>query len=62
MLEYIPIVVIGGVVNSSDGAIGFDEGVLSLDYISVSGFPLGFAVTGVVISYSIVEFVFGVRL
>lgn len=41
------IVVIGGVVDGSDWAIGFDERVWSLDDITVAMFVLWFHVTGV---------------
>lgn len=37
---------VGGVVNDAAGSISFDQGVLSLDVVSVAGFVLGLGVTG----------------
>lgn len=54
------VVVIGGVVNSSDRAVRFDEGVLSLDDISVAFFGLGLDVSGMWVLNSVVERVFRV--
>lgn len=56
------VVVIGGVINGTHGTVGFDEGVLSLNNISVALFGLGLDVTGVWVLDSIVERVLGVRL
>lgn len=54
------VVVIGGVVNGSDRAIGFDERVLSLDDISVAFLSLRFDVSGMWVLNSVVERVFRV--
>ena len=54
------VVVIGGVINSSDGTVGFDEGVLSLDNISVTLLGLGLDVSGMGVLDSVVEGVLGV--
>lgn len=56
------VVLVSGVFDNSGGAIGFDEGVLSLDYVSVSDFVLLFNVSGVGIVNSVVETVFWVSL
>lgn len=49
------IVWVSGVFNDSLGSIGFDEGVASLDYITVTFFVLVFAVTGQTILYVVGE-------
>jgi len=54
------IVIISGVMDSTDGTISFMEGVGALYYITITDFLLGFLVTGVCVSYSVVEFVFGI--
>lgn len=56
------IVVIGGVVNSAHGTVWFDEGVLSLDNITVAFLGLGLDVTSMGILDSVVERVFRVGL
>lgn len=56
------VVVISGVVNGTHGTVWFDEGVLSLDNITVAFFSLGLDVTGVGILDAIVERVFRVGL
>lgn len=56
------VVVIGGVVNSAHGTVWFDEGVLSLDNITVAFFGLGLDVTSMGILDSVVERVFRVGL
>lgn len=47
--------VISGVVDGSDAAIRFDQGVLSLNDSSITSFTLVLDVSGVVILHSIVE-------
>jgi hypothetical protein len=54
------VVVIGGVVNGSDWTVRFDEGVLSLDDISVALFVLWLDVSGVWVLDAVVESVFRV--
>lgn len=54
------IVVISGVVNSAHGTVWFDEGVLSLDNITVAFLGLGLDITSMGILDSIVERVFRV--
>lgn len=56
------VVLVGGVFDLADGAVGFHQGVFALDDISVANFMLGFVVAGVVVIYSVFEFVFGVGL
>lgn len=48
---------ISGVLDDTDGAVGFSQGVLSLDDISMTNFRLFLLVTGMVIRYSILELV-----
>ncbi|CAG9784956.1 unnamed protein product [Diatraea saccharalis] len=45
------VVVIGGVLNGTDGAISFMEGVRTFHHITVAGFLLRLLVTGVPVSY-----------
>ncbi|CAH0700067.1 unnamed protein product [Spodoptera exigua] len=52
-------VVVGGVLHSPDGAVGFVEGVRALHDITVAGLLLGLVVTGVAVSYGVVVLVFG---
>lgn len=49
------VVVVSGVVDGSDGAIRFDEAVLSLYNVSFSGFVLRFDISGVSVMNSILE-------
>jgi len=49
------VVLVGGVVDSSDGAVRFNKTILSLDYISVASLVLGLDVSGVVVVYSVFE-------
>jgi hypothetical protein len=51
------VVVIGGVVNSSDWTVRFDQAVWSLDDISVAFLNLWFDVSGMWVLNSIVEWV-----
>ncbi|CAG9771541.1 unnamed protein product [Ceutorhynchus assimilis] len=52
------VVVISGIVNSSESTIGFSYSVRSLDYVTIANFVLSFVVTGMRILNSIVVFVF----
>lgn len=61
-MKYVPVVVIGWVVDSTDGTVGFDEGVLSLYNVAIASFPLALLVTGVAVGDSVVELVAGVGL
>lgn len=54
--------IIGRVVDGTDGTIGFDEGVLSLYDVAIASFPLALLVTGVAVGDSVVELVAGVGL
>ncbi|KAF9405909.1 hypothetical protein HW555_013535 [Spodoptera exigua] len=58
----IATVVVGGVLHSPDGAVGFVEGVRSPHNITVAGLLLGLVVTGVAVGYGVVVLVFGVSL
>lgn len=53
------IVCVSGVVNHSFGTVSFNEGVTSLDGISVTGFLLALAVAGVRVVNGVSEFVVG---
>lgn len=61
-MKYVPVVVIGRVVDGTDGTVGFDEGVLSLHDVTIASFPLALLVTGVAVGDSVVELVAGVGL
>ena len=54
--------VVGRVVDSAYGAVGFDEGVLALHDVTIAGFPLALLIAGVTISDAIIELVAGVGL
>lgn len=56
------VVFIGGIVNGSDGTIGFDDGILSFYNISITGFVLAFNVSSMVIVDTILVSVFRVGL
>jgi hypothetical protein len=56
------VVLVSGVLDGADGAVGVVDGVFSLDHITVPGFPLVLEVTGVGIVNSIVVVVLGVGL
>ena len=56
------VVVISGVLHGPDGAGSLDEGVGALYDITVAGFLLLLVVSGVSVSYGVVELVFGVGL
>lgn len=56
------VVLVSGVVNSSDWAVRFDQAVRSLDDISVAGLMLRLHVSGVVVVDSVFVGVFGVCL
>lgn len=53
---------VSGVVDGAEGTIRVSYGVLSLDYVSITGFVLGLVVSGVGVRNSVFEFVFGVGL
>lgn len=54
--------VIGGVVDSADGAVGLDQRVLPLDDVTVARLPLALLVAGVPVGDAVVELVAGVGL
>ena len=56
------VVVVGGVLHGSDGAIGFVQAVCTLDHVSVPGFPLALGVSGFVIAHAVIEVVLGMGL
>lgn len=56
------VVLVGGVVYSSDGAVWFHQTVLSLDDVAISGLMLVFNVSGVEVLNSVFESVFRVGL
>lgn len=56
------VVVVGGVVNSSEGTIGFSNSVGTFNYITITDFVLSFVITSVSVLNSVVEFVFRVSL
>lgn len=47
MGQHLPVVVVSGVLDSSDGAVGLVEGVGALHHVSVADLLLGLLVTGV---------------
>lgn len=54
--------VISRVVDSAHGAVGFNEGVLALHDVPITGFPLALLIAGVTVSDTVVELVAGVGL
>lgn len=56
------VMLIGSVVDSSDCAIRFVEGVVSLDLITIALFVLLFMITSMLVFYTIFEVVFRVCL
>jgi hypothetical protein len=56
------VVVVGGVFNGADSAVGFVEAVGALDNISVTLLVLALDVTGVVVLDSVFELILGVGL
>lgn len=54
--------IIGGIVDGTDGTVGLDERVLTLDDVAVAHLMLGLNVAGVTVMDAIVERVFRVRL
>lgn len=56
------VVVVGGVVDLTDGAVGLVEAVGSLDHVSVSRLPLVLHVAGVLVVDSIFVVVLRVSL
>jgi len=56
------IVVISGVVDSPDGAIGLHQGVVSLHHITVPSLGLALLVPGVMVGYAVVKLVGRMRV
>lgn len=56
------IVFISNIFNNTVGTVGFLQGVLSFDGVSLSGLPLALFVTGMMVFNSIFEFIFRGRL
>lgn len=56
------IVIISGIMNSTDGTVGFVKRIRTFYNITITNFLLGFLISSVCVSYSIVECVFGVSL
>lgn len=56
------VVLIGSVIDGTDGAVRFEKLVLTFDYITITGFVLGFVVTSVWVFDSVFELVFWIRL
>ena len=56
------IVVVSGVLHGPDGTVSLNEGVGALYDITVAGFLLLLVVSGVSVSYGVVELVFWVGL
>lgn len=56
------VMIVGGVVNCADCAVGFLEGVRAFYYVAVADFVLGFLVSSMGVGYSVVEFVFWIGL
>lgn len=56
------IVFVGRVFDQTGCAISFQEGVGSLDLVTITVFPGGLVVTSVGVGYGVVEVVFGVSL
>lgn len=53
---------VGGVVDGTHGTVGLHQGVLTLDYITVTTLRLGLVVAGVRVRHAVLEGVFGVGL
>jgi len=56
------VVLVGGVLDGADGAVGVVDCVLALDHVAVPRLPLVLEVAGVRIVHSVVKLVLGVRL
>jgi len=56
------IVLVGGVLDGADGAVGVVNGVLALDNVAVAGFPLVLEVSGMRVVHCVVKLVLGVGL
>lgn len=52
-----PVVLVSGVLHHAHGTVGFHYGVLTLHYISMTGFMLGLLVSGMGIFYAIFKLV-----
>jgi hypothetical protein len=57
-----PAVFVGRVLDDSFGTIGFDNGVFTLDFVSISGFPLTLDVVSVQVVDGVVVMVLGMSL
>lgn len=53
------VMFVRGVIDDALGAIGFDQGVGSLDLVTVTGLPGLLVITGVWVFYGITVFVVG---
>lgn len=51
------IVVVSGIVDSSDGTVRLSNGVTAFDYVTITDFVLGFVVSCVSVLDTVVEFV-----
>lgn len=56
------VVLIGRVLDGTNGAIGVVDGVLSLDHVTVAYLPLRLVVPGVWVVYGVIVLVLGVGL
>jgi hypothetical protein len=56
------VVLVGGVLDGADGAVGVVNGVLALDNVTVAGFPLVLEVSGMRVVHCVVKLVLGVGL
>jgi hypothetical protein len=57
-----PAVFVGRVLDDSFGTIGFDNGVFTLDFVSISGLPLTLDVVSVQVVDGVVVMVLGMSL
>jgi hypothetical protein len=57
-----PTVFVGRVLDDSFGTIGFDNGVFTLDFVSISGLPLTLDVVSVQVVDGVVVMVLGMSL
>lgn len=57
-----PAVFVGRVLDDSFGTIGFDNGVFTLDFVSISGLPLTLDVVSVQVEDGVVVMVLGMSL
>jgi hypothetical protein len=54
-----PGVLVSGVVDGTDGAVGFNQLVVAFNFIAVSLLSLFFDVPSMIILYSVLEFILG---